>query len=195
MKMILGRYNFYAFLGEKLTPELPRKTEKSWTSGSMMSRSTFASFTWKQGASCLNLKNESPEIFSNWTQVVNSSLWQSVSPVQYLSPLKRLKNFFYTASISRQQSDKEIQYQYFTSSHLNRLKKNHQHFHHLHHQFTSMLLSPTSLYEEKNHWRFCPHSHFHHHHHYQQWGGYTSGLGSESRANEGTPWNFNLISL
>ena len=30
----------------KLTPELPRKAEKSWTSGSMMSRSTFASFTW-----------------------------------------------------------------------------------------------------------------------------------------------------
>ena len=30
---------------KELTPELPRKTEKSWTSGSTTSRSTFASFT------------------------------------------------------------------------------------------------------------------------------------------------------
>ena len=173
---------------KELTPELPRKTEKSWTSGSTTSRSTFASFTcalvrnwakwwllykfhrldlvwlhfmslwvsnqaktsfWIDGPLRIQVvniqkcpKKESQHIRKEWlTQAVNSPLWQSVSPVQYLNPLNRLR----ISTIRIVATD----------------------------MILVIIKIPSGSWPWKN----------------------PSGFGSASRANEGTPWNLNMITF
>ena len=131
---------------------------------------------------------------------MNSSLWQSVSPVQYLSPLNRLKISSFTQHLFLGNSQIRKSNINILQTAISTVSKQ------ITKIFTIYIISSPAcfyhrpLYERKkkslevlfsSSFSGSSSSSF------STWGrrGYTSGLGSESRANEGTPWNFNLISL